>query len=142
MKPGREQITRVHRHAWLWEPLENEPGFLLRTMFGAKAAYLDGKIVLCFCIKEDPWCGLLVPTERAQHEALRAELTALVPHPILGKWLYLPESADAFERTATALVALIRRRDPRLGVTPQPKRRKRRKSSDSARAKPQSRRRR
>lgn len=114
----------VHRHAWLWEPLEAEAGFVLRTMFGAKAAYLDGKIVLCFCTGEEPWRGVLVPTDYAQHDALRADFPALTHHPVLKKWLYLPETADAFERTATTLVALVRRRDPRLGVVPPPKKRK------------------
>lgn len=114
----------IHRHAWLWEPLETEPSFVLRSMFGAKAVYLDGKIVLCFSTGEEPWRGLLLPTDRANHAALCAEFSALRVHAILGKWLYLPESADAFERTATALVQLVRRRDPRLGVVPPPKKRK------------------
>ncbi|MBI2512871.1 MAG: hypothetical protein HYV96_12905 [Opitutae bacterium] len=114
----------VHRHAWIWEPLESEPGFVLRAMFGAKAVYLDGKIVLCCSTGEEPWCGVLVPTDRAHHDALRAEFPALVVHSVLGKWLYLPESADAFERTATALVGLIRRRDPRIGVVPKSKKRR------------------
>ncbi len=120
----RPPVARViHRYAWLWEPLESEPGFVLRSMFGAKAVYLDGKIVLCLSTGEEPWCGLLLPTDRAHHAALCAEFPALSIHPVLGKWLYLPESAAAFERTATALVQLIRRRDPRLGVVP-PKKRK------------------
>lgn len=114
----------VHRHAWIWEPLESEPGFVLRSMFGAKAVYLDGKIVLCCSAGEEPWCGLLVPTDREHHDALRTEFPALVVHSVLGKWLYLPESAGAFERTATALVTLVRRRDPRVGVVPKPKKRR------------------
>ena len=44
-----------------------------------------------------------------------------MPHPVLPKWLYLPESADGFERMAEKLVQLVRRRDPRIGVAPQPK---------------------
>lgn len=114
----------VHRHAWIWEPLESEPGFVLRAMFGAKAVYLDGKIVLCCSAGEEPWRGVLVPTDRAHHDALRAEFPALIVHSVLGKWLYLPESADAFERTAAAIVTLIRRRDPRIGVIPKPKKRR------------------
>jgi hypothetical protein len=43
----------------------------------------------------------------------------------LPKWLYLPEVADSFERTAVRLVSLARRRDPRIGVTPQPKKSRR-----------------
>jgi hypothetical protein len=115
---------RPHRHAWLWEPLETDATFVLRSMFGAKAAYLDGKLMLCFCAGEEPWRGVLVCTAREHHAALLAEFPALSPHPILPKWLYLPESTDSFESVATKLVTLARRRDSRLGVAPQPKKRK------------------
>jgi hypothetical protein len=37
---------------------------------------------------------------------------------VLGKWLYLAESADAFEKVAIRLVDAARRRDPRIGVIP------------------------
>jgi hypothetical protein len=119
------QARPVHPHAWLWEPLESDPTFILRSMFGTKAAYLDGKLTLCFCAGEEPWSGLLVCTDRPQHAALVAEFPGLAPHPILPKWLYLPESAGSFERAAIRLVALVRGRDPRIGVTPQPKKRRR-----------------
>ena len=111
----------VHRHAWLWEPLESDPTFVLRAMFGTKAVYLGGKLMLCFCAREEPWRGVLVATEREHHAALLGEFPALAPHSILPKWLYLPETADIFERTATRLVRLARQRDPRIGVTPKPK---------------------
>lgn len=114
---GRARV--VHRLAWLWEPLEPDPRFELRAMFGTKAAYLDGKLALCFCAGEEPWRGLLVCTDRTRHAALTAEYPELTPHPILPKWLYLPESAETFERSATLIVSLARHRDPRIGVAPQ-----------------------
>lgn len=129
-------IRAVHRHAVWWEPLETEPTFVLRSMFGAKAVYLGGKLMLCFCAREAPWCGILVCTERAQHQALRAEFPELTPHPILPKWLYLPEDSDRFESIATRLVALARRRDRRLGIVPAPRKKasgaRRRRSARSA----------
>lgn len=115
------RVRAVHPYAWLWEPLERDPTFVLRSMFGAKAVYLGGKIVLCFTASEDPWRGVLVATEHAHHAALMADFPELAPHSILPKWLYLPETAPTFERTATALVALARRRDPRVGVVPKPR---------------------
>ena len=115
-----EKIRQPHRHEWLWEALEAEASFVLRSMFGAKAAYLDGKLMLCFCARAEPWRGVLVCTERSNHPALQAEFPVLSPHPILPKWLYLPESSERFEPTATRLVTLARRRDPRLGVSPKP----------------------
>src|SRR5262245_30463590 len=108
-KTPRETIgppRPLHPHAWLWEPLESDPTFLIRSMFGARAAYLDGRMVLCFCAGEEPWRGVLVCTEREHQPALQAEFPVLTPHPILPKWLYLPESADTFERIAQRLVSL------------------------------------
>ena len=115
-------VRPLHRHAWLWEPLESDATFVLRSMFGTKAAYLDGKLMLCFCARKDPWHGVLVCTDRTRHPALLLEFPALVPHPILPKWLYLPETNERFEALAARLVALARRRDERLGVLPQRKR--------------------
>ena len=120
----QEQMRRPHRYEWLWEPLADEPTFVLRSMFGAKAAYLDGKLMLCFMARDEPWRGVLVGTDRSHHASLQAEFPELTPHQILPKWLYLPEAADRFEPVATALVGLARRRDARLGVLPSARRRK------------------
>jgi hypothetical protein len=98
--------------------MQEEPSFVLRPMFGGKSAYLEGKLVLYFAAKAEPWRGVLVCTDRTHHESLRAAFPELAPHPVLPKWLYLPETADNFERTARALVTLARQRDPRIGVTP------------------------
>ena len=122
---GPGGLKKVHPHAWLWEPLEADATFVLGAMFGTKVAYIAGKLVLCFSAKAEPWRGVLVCTDRMEHASLMAQFPALVPHPILGKWLYLPESADEFERVAEHLVVLAKRRDPRIGVIPQAKRRKR-----------------
>ena len=119
------RTRRVHPYQWLWEPLEDDPTFVLRPMFGGKAAYLDGKLMLYFTAGEEPWRGVLACTDRAHHPSLTAEHPELSPHPILPKWLYLPETADGFERVAERLVALAKRRDPRLGVSPRPKKRRR-----------------
>jgi hypothetical protein len=138
MRDGREKIGRVtpiHRHQWLWEPLESDPTFVLRAMFGAKAVYLGGKLMLCFTASEEPWRGILVCTERASHTALIAEFPELTPHPILPKWLYLSESAASFEHTGERLVGLARQCDPRLGVIPGA-RKKRPLSRNRKRAKP------
>jgi len=114
----------VHPHQWLWEPLEADPSFVIRPMFGTKAVYLEGRLMLCFCNRREPWRGVLVCTDRERQSALRVEFTALAPHPVLPKWLYLPESAETFESTAARVVALVGRRDPRIGIVP-PARKKR-----------------
>jgi hypothetical protein len=122
----KEHIRRMHPYAWLWEPLEDDVTFVLRAMFGTKAVYLNGRLVLCFSAREPPWSGVLVATDKERHPSLIAEFPSLTPHPILPKWLYLEDSADEFEGITERLVQLAKRRDPRIGVTPQPKKRRKR----------------
>jgi hypothetical protein len=115
------KVSRVHPLQWLWEPLEQEPSFVLRTMFGTKAVYLHGKLMLCFCAGDEPWRGVLISTDRSHHDSLRKDFPEIAGHPVLSKWLYLPESANTFERAAVRVVALVRQRDPRIGVLPKPR---------------------
>lgn len=93
-------------------------------MFGAKAAYLHGRCQLIFFAKQDPWRGVLICTEREQQPSLIKEFPSLSPHPVVAKWLYLPEITDDFESTAQRLVMLVQRRDPRIGVKGTPKKNK------------------
>ena len=123
-EPAIGKPKRVHPYQWLWEPLETDPSFVLRPMFGGKAVYLDGRLMLYFTAKTEPWRGVLVCTDHIRHEALIAKFPDLSPHPVLPKWLYLPESADRFETVAERLVALAKQRDARLGVASRPKKRK------------------
>lgn len=115
---------RRHRYGALVRELTEEPSFLLARMFGLLTCYVHGRLVLALADKRPPWRGLLVPTDRRHHEALRAALPDLVVHPVLGKWLYLREAADDFEASAARLVALARRDDPRIGVESAPRRRR------------------
>lgn len=91
-------------------------------MFGGKAVYLHGKFILFLADRDEPWRGVLVPTERAHQPSLIAERPALAPHPVLPKWLYLPETADSFETDAQSLVASALQGDLRIGIVPTPKR--------------------
>jgi hypothetical protein len=131
-----ERPKAVNRHRWVFEPLEELPGFVERRMFGALAGYLNGLLVLVLCDSEEPWRGVMVPAERENHAALIAAFPVLSPHPILGKWLYLPESASSFERDAQKVVERIRQFDPLIGTVPvrkTPKVRVRANSSPKAR---------
>ncbi len=116
-------VAEAHRHAWLWEPLESRPGFARRAMFGAQAVYLDGRLVAAFIAKAEPWRGLLVCTSREHHAALCAEFPRLAPHPVLAKWLYLPETDADFDTGAAKILRLAAAGDPRIGIVPPPKKR-------------------
>ncbi len=129
-------VKILHPLAWVIEPLAGEPSLVVRPMFGCRAVYLRGRMVLCLAAKAEPWRGVLVPTERAHHAALIADRPALRPHPVLPKWLYLPEEAPSFERDSAWLVARVRAGDPCLGIEPgsdrkQPNRKLKRATSSS-----------
>ncbi len=123
--PPRKRPVRQNSLLWIIEPLERDANFTHRKMFGCDAAYLDGSLYLVVADRDEPWNGVLVCTSHDRQAALIDEVPALVPHPQLGKWLYLPQTDAQFEAWAAHLVALARARDPRLGVVPKPRARRR-----------------
>ena len=108
---------------WIFEALEDDPKFFQRKLFSFDAAYLDDRLYLAVADGKEPWNGLLVCTSREHHTALRNEFPQLTPHKVLGKWLHLPLSHPEFETIALELAAIARKRDPRLGVKSQPRKR-------------------
>ncbi|MGB3819807.1 MAG: hypothetical protein ACWGIK_04660 [Achromobacter pulmonis] len=123
--PAKRRAARANSLLWILDPLERDPGYLRRKMFGCDAAYLDDVLYLVVADREEPWNGVMVCTSHERQAALRAELPGLQPHPELGKWLYLPQTDAAFETLAAQLVTLALARDPRLGVAPKPRSRRR-----------------
>jgi hypothetical protein len=118
-KPAPAQAARkANRHRWLFDALEEFSTFEERRMFGSLAGYFNGLLVLVLCDSDEPWRGVMVPAEKDVHASIIAEFPVLAPHPILGKWLYLPESTTSFERDAQKIVERIRRLDPRFGTVP------------------------
>jgi hypothetical protein len=109
---------------WIFEAFERDPTYLGKRMFGSEAAYIDGLLCLVACDREPPWNGLLVCTSQDRHAALIDEMPALRPHPVLGKWLYVPQDDPAFEASVETITALVLARDPRVGVEPKPRKRR------------------
>jgi hypothetical protein len=130
MKPPRTSAVRPraakaeHPLQWLADPLADEPTFALKSWFGGRTLMLHGLHHLFLTTQGEPWQGLLVCTFHEYQPSLLAEFPSLRPHPVLKKWLYLPESADTFEHDAKRLVQLVRARDPRLGIPPSPKKKR------------------
>jgi len=130
MKPRRvadiqpRKTKREHPLEWLAEPVQMEPTFVFKSWFGGRSIMLRGKHQLFLTTQGEPWQGVLVCTFHEHQPSLLAEFPSLRPHPILGKWLYLPETADTFERDARRLVQLARAGDPRLGVAPSPRKKR------------------
>ncbi|HTZ17862.1 MAG TPA: hypothetical protein VMB78_05420 [Dissulfurispiraceae bacterium] len=53
-----------------------------------------------------------------RYDSIRKNFQGVVQHPVLKKWLYLPESREDFESDAEEIVEAIRMNDPRFGVEP------------------------
>ena len=70
---------------------------------------------------------LLIPTDHQFHDGSRKDFKTVKQHPVLKKWLYLPEASEDFETVASDIVEAIRINDQRFGV--EPKERERRKTS-------------
>lgn len=96
----------------------DETSYLDRAWFGCRAIYLRGLMVLVLCSGEDPWNGLLIPTEKELHQDIIKDFKGVVQHPVLKKWLYLAENQEDFESTAMDLVEAIRMGDQRIGIEP------------------------
>lgn len=118
------QVRPEHPLAWLTEPLVDEPSFVLKSWFGGRTIMLNGLHHLFLTTQGEPWQGVLVCTFHEHQASLRAEFPTLVQHPVLKKWLYLPESTESFERDARQLVRLVKARDPRLGIPPSPRKKR------------------
>jgi hypothetical protein len=106
----------------------DEPSYLDRAWFGCRAVYLHGLMVLVLCSGEEPWNGLLIPTEKELHQEIRKDFNGVVQHPVLKKWLYLPENSEYYETTVMDLVEAIRLGDQRIGIEPKERKARRKKS--------------
>lgn len=80
--------------------------------------------MLVLCSGEEPWNGLLIVTDHVFHAPIRQEFESVVQHPVLKKWLYLPEASEDFETVSSEIVESIRIGDERFGVEPKERKRK------------------
>jgi hypothetical protein len=119
MPSSRKKKKKQHPLLWVVESLMEEPSYLEKPMFGCLAIYLHGRLMLVLASGEEPWDGLLIPTEHQFHDAILKEFRDVVQHSVLKKWLYLPEATEDFESVASDIVEAVRMNDPRFGVEPQ-----------------------
>jgi len=104
--------------AWVVEPIQDEPSYIDKAMFGCRGIYLYGRLVLALTSGAEPWNGLLIPTDYQFHDDILKEFKAVKQHPVLKKWLYLREQQEDFESVAQDIVEAIRMNDQRFGVEP------------------------
>jgi hypothetical protein len=119
MPSSRKKIKKQHPLLWVVESLEEEPSYLKKPMFGCLGVYLHGRLMLVLASGEEPWGGLLIPTEHQFHDYILKEFQDVVQHSVLKKWLYLPEATEDFETVAQDIVEAVRMNDQRFGVESQ-----------------------
>lgn len=122
--PAMPKIKKANSLQWIFEPLEDRTDFLQKKMFGCEACYLGHRLALVLADSDEPWNGLLIPTEREFHLSIQTEFRELFPHPVLRKWLYLSQSSPCFEEISSSIVRYIKSGDLRFGVDPKPKKSK------------------
>lgn len=88
------------------------------------AAYIDARLCITAGDRKEPWNGMLVCTSQDHHASLIDEMPALQVHPVIGKWLYVSQTHPEFETVVTQIVSIVLARDPRIGVEPKPKSRR------------------
>jgi hypothetical protein len=113
----------------LFEGFLDQPTFQYKRMFGGLACYFNGLLVAV--LMEEPksdWNGFLVPTDFVHHESLKSEIPGLINHPVLGKWLYAAMTDDSYESSCDFVLRLIRKGDPRVGIIPGLKKKKKAKT--------------
>lgn len=121
-------MKKTFDHEWILDAFAEHSTFFTKQMFGGLAAYLFGRqmLVLVEPTKSGrwKWHGVLICTDHEHHASIQAELPALRPHQVLGKWLYIDSKHQDFESTMEAVAKRVARDDPRFGVVPSsPKRR-------------------
>jgi hypothetical protein len=112
---------KAHALRWVIEAIEDERSYFEKSMFGCLAVYLHGRLSLLLTSGEEPWNGLLIPTDHQFHDSIRQDFPDIIQHPVLKKWLYLREASEGFESTAQDVVDALRLNDMRFGVEPKEK---------------------
>ncbi|GIL21248.1 MAG: hypothetical protein BroJett041_23620 [Candidatus Jettenia caeni] len=104
-----------------------------KRMFGGLSYYIDGKMMLVmfedtttrsYKNKKFPyaiWNGCLLPLEREFHAQLIKAFPALSPHPVLGKWLYLPLETENFDDIIERIINHLSRHRDIWGIYPKSK---------------------
>jgi len=100
----------------------------IKNMFGNHSLYIGDKIYLATRHKEkNPLDnGIWVGTKVEHHESLQKQFPSLtnIRTYNIKKWLLLPVDAEDFEEVAIEICELIKSGDPRVGVVPKPKKKK------------------
>jgi len=130
-----------------FEDLADHDSFYFKKFFGGLSIYVFGKMVAFVCekperktfrdqkFKTEVWNGCLIPSTRDNHAALLKLLKGAVIHPVIGKWLYLPQKSEFFEDSMIQLIEMIQRKNTLVGIEPELKIKKSKSKSKSKKTK-------
>lgn len=65
------------------------------------------------------WNGCLIPTIRDHHAELLRSIKGTVVHPVIEKWLYLPQHSEHFEDSMVQIVNMIKGKSLLIGIDAQ-----------------------
>lgn len=121
---------RPHPYPEVEEILSRHREYSRRSMFGVMTAYIGESLVMGFSVQpHDPvWDGVLLPCERTAHALIVEEFPDCVPHQMLPKWLFLPGNSENLESNVRDIARYIARGDPRFGIVPPTKKKKKSRS--------------
>jgi len=114
-----------------FEELADKDSFYLKKFFGGLSIYIYGRMVAFLCehpgdkkyrgkrFKLDIWDGCLIPSIRESHKELLYLLDGTIVHPVIEKWLYLPQKSKHFERSMLKLVDMVMKKNPLVGIEPE-----------------------
>lgn len=132
-----------------FEELSSKDSFYYKKFFGGLSIYVYGRMVAFLSehpgdkewrgkkFATDIWNGCLIPSSREHHDSLLKTIKGTVVHPVIEKWLYLPQDSKHFEASMIHLVELVRRKNPLVGIEPEiknPKKSKKKKKSNIQRS--------
>ena len=113
-----------------FEEVADKDSFYLKKFFGGLSIYVYGRMVAFLCehpgdkkyrgkrFKLDIWDGCLIPSVRENHKELLNLLDGTIVHPVIEKWLYLPQKSKHFESSMLKLADLVARKSSLIGVEP------------------------
>ncbi len=128
-----ERYSQKFELLFHFERLFRLDDFDIKHMFGGMALYGHGKML--FCIMEDPtqnfykdktfpypiWNGVLIPTQREYHNEFIKISKDFTSHPVLGKWMYIPQTLENFEDHIKKIVLLAVKNSDLIGIIPKQK---------------------
>ncbi len=114
-----------------FEELSDDDSFYFKKFFGGLSIYVYGKMVAFLCEQPDKktfrgkkfkvavWDGCLIPSVREDHNQLLKLIKGTCVHPVISKWLYLPQKSEHFENSMIQLAELIQRKNKLIGIEPE-----------------------